>query len=60
MELHTHIVPMSVSSFKYWTIIILKCNLCGKMTEDYTRLLGTVLQLPLNLYFKIKLKNKKV
>ena len=51
---------MSVSSFKYWTIIILKCNLCGKMTEDYTRLLGTVLQLPLNLYFKIKLKNKKV
>ena len=60
MELHTHIVPMSVSSFKYWTIIIWKCNLCGKKTEDYTGLLGSVLQLPLNLYFKITLKNKKV
>ena len=60
MELHTHIVAMSVSSFKYWTIIIWKCNLCGKKTEDYTRALDTVLQLPLNLYFKIKLKNKNV
>ena len=59
MELHTYIVAMSVSSFKYWTIIIWKCNLCGKKTEDYTRALGTVLQLPLNLYFKIKLKNNK-
>ena len=30
------------------------------MTEDYTGPLGTVLQIPLNIYFKIKLKNKKV
>ena len=29
------------------------------MTEDYTRLLGTLLQLPLNLYFKIKIKKSE-
>jgi len=29
------------------------------MTEDYTRLLGTLLQLPLNLYFKIKIKRSE-